>query len=189
MGADGQLQVTTPQAAGDATGTQAASTRAAERVDVSVGANGQISLRQQAAQGDAPPSGIMLVEVAQKDGRLQVEVADFGRSQGVQYRATLPDGSPLPAWIQVDPQTGRISAEPGTNTRLIELTFSAQDANGNIRTLEIKIDLSQPSARDDQAPQAAPVVQGRPAFMVQLAAHQQQWDGYGEQLVSSFTAP
>jgi hypothetical protein len=27
----------------------------------------------------------------------------------------------------------------------------------------------------------------RPAFMTQLASQQQQWDGYGEQLLSVFT--
>ena len=127
------------------------------------------------------------MEVAQKGGQLQVEIADFGRSQGVQYRASLPDGSPLPAWIQVDPQTGRITAEPGSDTRLIQLVFSAQDANGNVRMLEIKIDLSQPVSSTDQPAGTAALV-GRPAFMSQVAAHQQQWDGYGEQLLSSFTA-
>jgi hypothetical protein len=187
VGASGQLQLS-QRAAGDAPAATAQTVRSAERVDVAVGANGQISLRQQAAQGDAAPSGIMLTEVAQKDGRVQVEIADFGGGRGVQYRATLPDGSPLPPWIQVNPQTGQINAEPRGDAPLIQLLFTAQDANGNTRTLEIKIDLSQTSPRSGLPP-ATETVAGRPSFMDQLAAHQQHWDGYGQQLLSTFTAP
>ena len=161
--------------------------RAVERVDVTVGANGQIKLQQQAPKENESPTGIMLVEVQQQQGGVQIEVADFRRSQVAQYRATLPDGNPLPAWIKVDPATGKVSAEPGQQTQLIQIRFIAQDADGSSRTLEIKIDLSAPRGQSDPAQPASLAREGaRSAFMQQVAVQQQQWDGYGKELLSAF---
>ncbi|MEN9886011.1 MAG: hypothetical protein RL758_589, partial [Pseudomonadota bacterium] len=185
VGADGQLaQTTTSDAASQSNAESTA--RSLERVNVTVGANGQVKLQQQAPQGNESPTGIMLVEVQQQQGGLQIEMADFRRAQVVQYRATLPDGSPLPAWIKVDASTGKVTAEPGQQAQLIEFRFIAQDANGSVRTLEVKVDLSALRSQAPADPQVpAEPVAARPAFMQQLAAHQQQWHGYGKELLSS----
>ena len=152
-----------------------------------MGANGQIKLQQQAPKDGETSTGIMLVEVQQQPSRLEIEVADFRRTQVVQYRATLPDGSPLPQWIKVDPSTGRVTAEPGNGVQLIQLKFMAQDADGSIRTLEIKLDLSTTNSPMSPALKAVKAPDARPSFMQQVALQQQKWDGYGEQLLSVFT--
>ena len=160
--------------------------RAIERIDVSVAANGEFSQRQQAPQAHETPTGMMLVEVTQPLQELHIEIADFRRGQVEQYSATLPDGSPLPAWIKLDPATGRVTATPDNSNPLIKLNFMAQDANGSLRTLEIKIDLRALAKPADDVPSAMSRRQRRPVFMQQLVAHSQQWDGYGDQILVAF---
>lgn len=188
MGANGQLQLTSAPGPAAGASRDGPTNRAVERLNVSVNPNGQISLRQEAAQGNESPTGIVLVEVSVKEQGLLLEIADFRRSDVSQYRATLPDGSALPAWIQVDPSTGKVSVDSGRAGQLIEMRFIAQDINGGLRTLEIKIDLSSQRSQNELAPAATQQqALARPAFMNQLAEHQRQWDGYGEQLLSVFT--
>jgi hypothetical protein len=187
VGADGQLQLNTTGAAQPDTAKDESSQRAVERVNVAVNANGQISLRQDMPQANQTPTGIMLVEVSQQQSGVQIEIADFRRNQVAQYRATLLNGSPLPDWIRVDATTGKVTAEPGRDVKLIELRFMAEDTSGTTRSLEIKIDLSGTSAANEPARPTSELVNARPAFMAQLASQQQRWDGYGEQLLSVFT--
>jgi hypothetical protein len=186
VGADGQVRVTPAgeTGAGSNTGNNV---RAVERVDVSVTNNGQIRLQQQAPRGDEVPTGIMIVEVKQQRGALEVEVADFRRSGSVEYRATLPDGSPLPGWIRVDAGTGKIAADPPANALLIDIRLVAQDPSGSVRTLEIKIDLAAPANRSDAGSPAPQEAQARPSFMRQIDAQNQNWDGYGTQVLSVFS--
>lgn len=131
----------------------------------------------------------MIVEVVQQRGALEVEVADFRRSESVQYRATLPDGAPLPSWISIDAASGKISANPPPGAQLIDIRLVAQDPAGAVRTLEIKIDLSgpgQPRSSWDRDP--VPVAQARPSFMRQVDAQQRQWGGYGEELMAVWSS-
>ncbi len=188
VGADGQLQVANKtEALPQDTAKEEVSNRSVERVNVAVGANGQISLRQEVPQVNETPTGIMLVEVSQQQNGLQIEIADFRRTQVAQYRATLPSGEPLPDWIQVDPSTGKVTATPGSGVNLIELKFIAEDAGGGTRTLEIKLDLSQQSQRSQSHAEPLGIGQARSAFNQQIAMHQQQWEGYGEKILSVFT--
>ncbi len=189
VGADGQLQLTNQSEAAPENGKEDASIRAVERVNVAVNANGQITLRQEVPQVNASPSGIMLVEVSQQQQAIQIEIADFRRSEVSQYRATLLNGDPLPSWIQIDARTGKVTALPASNTSLIELKFIAEDASGSTRTLEIKIDLSGQRQNAQPAAEATTMLTGRSAFSSQLAMHHQQWDGYGQQILSAFTEP
>ena len=128
----------------------------------------------------------MLVEVQQQASGLQLEIADFRRSQVVEYRATLPDGSALPPWIQVNPTTGRVSAEIGSNAPLIQLNLVARDADGSSRTLEIKVDLRNPASPSSGLTPVLEVGEIRPSFMAQLDTQHRQWDRYGEQLLAAF---
>jgi hypothetical protein len=189
VGADGQLQLAKTSGAADANSTarDEPAKRSVERVDVSVNTNGQISLRQEAPQANESPTGIMLVQVAQQANGLQIEIADFRRSEVSQYRATLPDGSPLPDWIKVDAATGKVTIDSARAGQLIALQFIAQDASGSIRTLEIKIDLSEQRSQNNSGFDSQPQAMARPVFMSQVADHHRQWDGYGEQLLSVFT--
>ena len=185
VAADGQLRVTSTAPTGP--NAEPSASRTVERVDVSVSSNGQVRLQQQAPSGGETATGIMIVEVVQQRGAIQVEVADFRRSDAVQYRATLADGSPLPAWIRIDAASGRISADPPPNAQAIDIRLLAQDPSGTARTLEIKIDLSGSAApRSDALPPGAPVVQARPGFMQQVDWQQHQWGGYGQHLMAAF---
>jgi VCBS repeat-containing protein len=187
VGANGQLQLGTRDAGDAPSGNEEPSTRSVERVNVSVNANGQVSLKQEIPQANESPTGIMLVEVSQQQTGLQIEIADFRRGQVAQYRATLLNGDPLPSWIRVDAATGKVTAMPGNAVSLIELKFIAEDANGSTRTLEIKVDLRTPENRAETGSGAPPATHARAAFGSQLASHHRQWDGYGEQLLSVFT--
>jgi len=187
VGADGQLQVGTVSGAAAQANTDVPALRAVERVNVAVSANGQISLRQDVPQPNETPTGIMLVEVSQQQNELQIEIADFRREQGSTYRATLLNGSPLPAWITVNPSTGKVSAIPTSDVKLIELQFIAEDAGGNLRTLEIKVDLSGQTSTSDASDLQTNEAIPRAAFMSQVVSHHQQWGGYGDELLAVFS--
>jgi hypothetical protein len=184
--ANGQLQLDTKTATAQSGQTTEPALRAVERVYVEVNANGQIRLRQDVAQVDEIPTGIMLVEVTQQRDAIHIEIADFKRNQVSQYRATLLDGQALPDWIQIDPATGQVTATPPIDVQLIELKFIAQDASGGIRTLEIRIDLSGQSVRSETSSLSPAEASPRTTFMTQIALHHQQWDGYGDQILSVF---
>ena len=182
--ANGQLQLGTNDSAGTGNAVQDGSRAALDKVDVSVGADGQIRMQQQTAATGANPTGLILVEVQLLQNGLQVEIADFRREQVAQYRATLPDGNPLPSWIQVDPVTGKIIAQP-PGQQVLELHLIAQDRDGTLRTLVVRIDPSPQNTQTSDA-STSEVIQARTAFMQQIASHQQQWAGYGAQLLSVF---
>ena len=167
-------------------GVQDGARPALERVDVSVGADGQIQMRQQMAAASSSPTGLILVEVQQLKEGVQIEIADFKRNQVSQYRATLPDGKPLPDWIKVDPATGRVTAQPQDRQQTLEIHLIAQDTDGSLRTLVVRMDLSPPKTATE-TPSASAMPQARMAFMHQIATHHQQWSGYGEKVLSVFT--
>ena len=187
MGADGQLQLRTASGASNSSTTNEAARKSVERVDVTVVSNGQIKLEQLAPRDGESATGIMLVEVQQQQSGLQIEIADFRRNQVAQYRATLPDGSDLPPSIQVDSSTGKVTLDASSTAQLIQLHFIAQDKDGSIQTLEIKLDLRVQGSQLDKLATPPGISDARPAFTHQLAIQQQQWDGYGEKLLSVFT--
>jgi uncharacterized protein with PIN domain len=77
---------------------------------------------------------------------------DFGDT--LTYSATLPDGSPLPAWLSVDPATGTLSGTPeNADVGSLAVRLTATDEGG----LSVSRDFDLTVANTNDAPTAAPI--------------------------------
>ena len=91
---------------------------------------------------------LKLASVAREGNIVKVKINDDNFNNVAQYslKITDQDNSPLagqvPDWIQIDPATGEIQAQPPENVDSISLQISAEDEDGSIRTLEIDVDFT-----------------------------------------------
>ncbi|CAG9297436.1 cadherin domain-containing protein [Celerinatantimonas diazotrophica] len=147
---NGRINVgnTEPNAIGT---SQPAAVISTSRVAVNVGADGQVQVTP-ASGVAANTTGLSIANLATQPDRVSIAIADSGAASN--YSATLSDGSTLPSWVQIDPVTGEVSMTPPPGQEKISLKINAVDANGNVRVLEVDLDLdklptsspSQPSA-------------------------------------------
>ena len=92
------------------------------------------------------------------------------------------DGTQLPDWVEINPTTGEVTMTPPPGQGTITLKVNAVDADGNVRILEIEVDL-------ESLPQTAPadtVTNVSPVFMSlddQLAVAAEQYNDYGSGLM------
>ena len=82
---------------------------------------------------------------------LQVQGADlrqgvagdrlFSPPAGVQvtYSAVLADGRPLPSWLRIDAQTGRLQGVPPAGESVLEVQVVAQTADGQSASARIRL--------------------------------------------------
>ena len=72
------------------------------------------------------------------------------------YKAELKSGGALPDWITIDPETGKIAADPSKgrtgsaapaflteSLQVLELKIIAEDEDGKERVIEVEIDLNE----------------------------------------------
>ena len=91
---------------------------------------------------------LKLASVAREGNIVKVKINDDNSNNVTQYSLKISnqDTSPLPGqapnWIQIDPATGEIQAQPPENIDSISLQISAEDEDGSIRTLEIDLDFT-----------------------------------------------
>ena len=91
---------------------------------------------------------LKLASVAREGNIVKVKINDDNSNNVTQYSLKISnqDTSPLPGqapnWIQIDPATGEIQAQPPENVDSISLQISAEDEDGSIRTLEIDLDFT-----------------------------------------------
>ena len=91
---------------------------------------------------------LKLASVAREGNIVKVKINDDNFNNVAQYSLKISDqdNSPLagqvPDWIQIDPATGEIQAQPPENVDSISLQISAEDEDGSIRTLEIEVDFT-----------------------------------------------
>jgi hypothetical protein len=91
---------------------------------------------------------LKLASVAREGNIVKVKINDDNSNNVTQYSLKISnqDTSPLPGqvpdWIQIDPATGEIQAQPPENIDSISLQISAEDEDGSIRTLEIDVDFT-----------------------------------------------
>ena len=84
---------------------------------------------------------LKLASVAREGNIVKVKINDDNSNNVTQYSLKISnqDTSPLPGqapnWIQIDPATGEIQAQPPENVDSISLQISAEDEDGSIRTL------------------------------------------------------
>ncbi|PJE53998.1 hypothetical protein TY87_18085 [Marinomonas sp. BSi20584] len=153
------------------------------RVSVDVGANGQVRVSEIAGQS-SNVTGLTVASLITQTDRVSISLADTGAAAS--YSATLSDGSSLPSWVEVNPSTGEVTMIPPAGQGKITLKINATDAEGNIRVLEIEVDLENlPAPVQNELTESAAQANG--AIFVpldeQLAIAAEQFDEYGNDLM------
>ncbi|MDB2619715.1 hypothetical protein N9Y18_05655, partial [Litoricolaceae bacterium] len=125
-------------------------TRQIDRVVVQVGADGQLKSSTLARNDTENPSGLQIVRVVQEGRSIEADLADNNNAQVQEYQAVLvaPDGSqqPLPEWIKIDAETGKLTGEPPAGVDSINLAIKAVDATGESRVIILNLNVSDGAA-------------------------------------------
>jgi VCBS repeat-containing protein len=82
------------------------------------------------------------VRAKEKDGQLNLKFkvsTDLG-NQIVRYEGVMPDGSKLPDWIKVDPQTGKTTTNIPEGVEQVDFTIIATDQQNNKKEIAVSID-------------------------------------------------
>ena len=91
---------------------------------------------------------LKLASVAREGNIVKVKINDDNSNNVAQYslKVSKTDSSPRaaqnPDWLQIDPKTGEIQAQPPENVEGISLQILAEDEDGVVRTLEIEVDFT-----------------------------------------------
>ena len=143
--------------------------------------------------------GNMKLSSLQMDsGKYTLDIIDDNQSNVKAYKAELRDGSALPEWVTIDPETGAISADPSKgrtgsaapaflteSLKVLELKIIAEDEDGNERTIEVEINLDElPASEDDAAESPENNELSFIPLNEQLKNQAQQTDSYGEKIMS-----
>ena len=82
------------------------------------------------------------VRAKEKDGQLNLSFkvsTDLG-NQIVRYEGVMPDGSKLPDWIKVDPQTGKTTTNIPEGVELVDFIIVTTDQQNNKKEIAVSID-------------------------------------------------
>ena len=143
--------------------------------------------------------GTMKLSSLQMDaGQYTVDVIDDNQSNVKMYKAELKGGGELPDWITIDPQTGKIAADPSKgrtgsaapsfltdSLQVLELKIIAEDEDGKERVIEVEIDLNEITGAetDDENSASDDEISFIP-LDEQLKLHAKRADSYGEKIIS-----
>ncbi len=143
--------------------------------------------------------GTMKLSSLQMDaGQYTVDVIDDNQSNVKMYKAELKGGVELPDWITIDPQTGKIAADPSKgrtgsaapsfltdSLQVLELKIIAEDEDGKERVIEVEIDLNEITGAetDDENSASDDEISFIP-LDEQLKLHAKRADSYGEKIIS-----
>ena len=148
---------------------------------------------------DADFVGNMKLSSLQMDsGKFTLDIIDDNQSNVKAYKAQLKDGSSLPEWVTIDPETGAISADPSLSKSdvsvpsfiadtptILELKIIAEDEDGNERIIEVEINLDEmPASEDDTSESPENNELSFIPLNEQLKNQAQQSDSYGEKIMS-----
>lgn len=155
-------------------------------VDVNVTAGGEVVFSD-AQQQAFDVVALSVTRITARDGSINIEVADTSGGQAQNYSGTLADGSALPAWISIDPTTGSVTANPPEGQGELAIRVRAMDSDGQVRILEIKVDLEELQKDSiegtDNVPEEA-ASKGFVPLSQQMAAEVESTERYGDQLVA-----
>ncbi len=143
--------------------------------------------------------GTMKLSSLQMDaGQFTVDVIDDNQSNVKMYKAELKGGGALPDWITIDPETGKIAADPSKgrtgsaapaflteSLQVLELKIIAEDEDGKERVIEVEIDLNEITETDSDGENST--TNDEVSFIPldeQLKLHAKAADSYGEKIVS-----
>lgn len=85
---------------------------------------------------------------------------DFVSETGRVFEGRLADGTPLPAWLEVDAATGVITVDaPGGYTGVVEIRVTVRDASGRVSVVTVIVEIDQQrSEHSDQLGSGTPLV-------------------------------
>ncbi len=143
--------------------------------------------------------GTMKLSSLQMDaGQFTVDVIDDNQSNVKMYKAELKGGGALPDWITIDPETGKIAADPSKgrtgsaapaflteSLQVLELKIIAEDEDGKERVIEVEIDLNEITETESDGENST--TNDEVSFIPldeQLKLHAKAADSYGEKIVS-----
>ncbi|MBR7889685.1 DUF4347 domain-containing protein [Marinomonas sp. A79] len=156
---------------------------AESRVAVNVGTDGQVQVSDQETAVNT--TDLTVASFTYEAQTVQITIADA--RPGGSYSATLADGTALPSWVEVNATTGEITMTPPEGQGALSLKINAVDADGNIRVLELDVDLEDTVESSDEIedPLAmlAPQGDGYMPLDQQLSLASEQFDDYGSDLM------
>jgi hypothetical protein len=80
---------------------------------------------------------IRVVDLEINGKEIAVRLTDGAVDQAATFKGEMADGSKLPDWVQVDPNTGLTKAEPPQGAKPIEMLVIANDGAGNERAINL----------------------------------------------------
>ena len=109
---------------------------------------------------------IRIIDLKVQNKEIAVQITDEAVDRAERFKGEMADGSRLPNWIKVDPNTGLTTAEPPAGAAPIEMRVVAEDGAGNSRAIDLVLD---PRAiTNNEAPQQAnPAQQAEPEVSAQ----------------------
>ena len=128
-----------------------------------------------------------LAEIEKVNELVRVKITDDNRDNVRQYSAGFANGTPLPQWIQVNPTTGEVQANPPVGIDSISFKIFAEDENGDIRSIDVDLDFAEEN--DDLS---LNLKENENSNVVKFASLNDQiqiqsddYDEYGERLVKA----
>ena len=110
---------------------------------------------------------IRIIDLKVENKEIAVQITDEAVDRAERFKGEMADGSRLPNWIKVDPNTGLTTAEPPAGAAPIEMRVVAEDGAGNARAIDLVLDPraitnneASPEVKPEQ--QAKPEVSGQP---------------------------
>ena len=80
---------------------------------------------------------IRVVDLQVKGDEFAVQIADEAVDRAENFKGEMADGSNLPDWVNVDPDTGLTTATPPEGAKPIEMRIIAADSSGNERAIDL----------------------------------------------------
>ena len=150
------------------------------RVAVNVGADGRVQVSE-ASGVSTNTTGLTVATIVPQGERVSITIADT--STLARYSGTLADGTQLPDWVEINPTTGEVTMTPPPGQGTITLKVNAVDADGNVRILEIEVDLATLPQTTAPADMVTDITSVYMSLDDQLSVAAEQYDDYGSSLM------
>ncbi|GAA0693111.1 hypothetical protein GCM10009104_20460 [Marinobacterium maritimum] len=167
------------------------STSVRASVDVNVNESGQVEFSEdQQGAFDAVSLAVSSIDNT-AEGQLVIAIEDTSASASAPlYSGGLASGEQLPGWIQLDPTTGSVTiTNPPVGQKEVSIRIQAVGADGQVRVLELKLDLEELLKRslpgEGEAVEAGDAdTAGFVPLSDQLEAELAAQDQYGDRLMA-----
>ncbi|MFC4260927.1 DUF4347 domain-containing protein [Marinobacter lacisalsi] len=163
-------------------------------VDVNVGDDGQVVFTDVQREAFSTVSLSVASIGRTSDATIEIDIEDTSpNASAQQYSGSLAGGQSLPSWIQVDPSTGSVTIDnPPAGQSKVDIRVQAIGSDGQVRILELKLDLEELLRRQQMDAQPEAMVPDdvsayRP-LADQLEAELASRDNYGSRLVAMLGA-